>query len=116
LLEKSPGTPGSSFSRALRQCKQVVRLHSVSFGLDVFVAVVRGDNYFHDPTGSVNEEFFTAFDFCDAGGLGDLESYAARSNSTNVLNSFVGIIAIGLVDASDLVPSHSSSFRPSGQL
>jgi hypothetical protein len=102
--------------RALRQREQVIGLHAVGFCLDVLVAIVSGDNHFHSPSGAVHEELLASLNFGDASRLSDFESTTRCANSANVLNSFVRVKAISLVDALNLMVSHSDAFPAVGRL
>src|SRR5690606_28778252 len=95
-------------SAALRQTQKVVRLLPVCFRFDVLVAVrADGDNdVCRAPTSADVEAPLTAFDTVHRLLLGDLPRAAAvRSASAppDVSDPLVGVIAVVLVDAGDLV-------------
>jgi hypothetical protein len=97
---------------ALWECQKVVRLHPVGLGLDVFVAVVSRHDHFYRSTCTMDKELLTVFDFPDRGWLSDPEPRARGPSPTNILNPFVGVLPISLVDAGNFMARHDSSFSP----
>lgn len=115
--EEEPGIAGLLVVLgALRQREQIVWLNAVCFCLDVLVAVVSGDNHPHSPSGAMHEELLTLFNFGDTSRLSDFESNARRTNSPNILNAFVRVKAISLVDTLNFMVSHSNTFPAGGRL
>ena len=97
--------------RALRKTQQIVRMLAIILRFDVLVAIVSGHDYPDGFTGNTNPEcVFARFDVGNSLRLAHLPPTAVGVHAAYTSDALVSVIAIGLIDATDLhVCCHVSS-------